>query len=334
MPEPRTNEGVSTQLKRIAIALLIAGAVFGLFKGLDAYVTSEHLGELPPGYQVEETEAFEVFFAPDRRESARRVLREGERFLERFPRVFAHHLGDLEPPSSRIRLTLFRDHGEFTRFARKSLRVDMSNNGGYCDPANQEIVLVLSQVERDLASLTSRSLKDLLPETDPPDVMAIRHELVHYLMERGGGEFATQIPPWLGEGLACAFETADLADDRLPGLPSWTKIILAITRHIPTVGQVVDLRHGSYRSGANSLIYAFSHLLVRFLWKEDASLLWRYVRLLRSGQKATWEGFKRHFAFDQAMEGRWQSHIQAGRVSARREIGANHPPGWLLDHHQ
>ena len=178
---------------------------------LDYYVTANHLADLPPGYVTKETDRFQAFFAPETQSQADRMLEAGERFIDSFSSGYSEAFGGLEPPNSRIRLTLFRNHDEFRQFARKSLQVDLSNNGGYCDAANQEIVLVMSSVERDLGKLIGPSFNLRFPTNEEADVMAMRHELVHYLMERGG-DFGSRAAPWLSEdsqaSLRCGPETA------------------------------------------------------------------------------------------------------------------------------
>ena len=149
----REPEDQNVHVKRGLIAVLILGACFGLFKFLDYYVTANHLAELPEGYVTKETKRFQAFFAPEKSEQADRMLAAGEHFIDHFSSRYGEAFGGLEPPSNRIRLTLFRNHDEFREFARESLQVDLSNNGGYCDAPNQEIVLVMSSVERDLGSM-------------------------------------------------------------------------------------------------------------------------------------------------------------------------------------
>jgi hypothetical protein len=328
METSRTSEGAYVQLKRTMIALAILGAGFGLYTFLDAYLTSTHLAELPPDYTNTESASFQVFYAPETEQQARRMMKAGEVFLKEFPRRYGDDFGGLEPPTSRIRLTLFRDHEDFTRFARKSLQVDLSNNGGYCDSANQEIVLVLSSLKRDLASLSDESLKLRLPSQEEADVMAIRHELVHYLMERGGGDFGSRAAPWLSEGLACLFEMPDPGDGSPPDLSEWTKLVLSVSRSIPPISQVVGVGSESYRGGENAFAYTFSNLLVRFLWEEDSENLWSYVRIMRNGTKPSWQSFKTHFYYGLRLEERWQKAMLDLRLKAREAIYRAHPEHW------
>ena len=260
------------------------------------------------------------------------MLKAGEQFIDSFSSRYSQSFGGLEPPSNRIRLTLFRNHEEFRRFARKSLKVDLSNNGGYCDAANQEIVLVMSNIERDLGSIVDASLKLQLPTSEEADVMAMRHELVHYLMERGGGDFGSRAAPWLSEGLAGLFEMPDAGDGEPPPLAQWATLVLAVSSDTPRISQLVNVSSDSYRGEANLYVYTFSALLVRFLWKDDVETLWSYVRRMRDGDEPGWKTFESHFSYDPDLENRWQTMIAQLRQDARSTIKRAYPKQWR--HHR
>ncbi len=321
-------ESKSAHIKRTLIALLIVVAGIGLFKFLDYYVTANHLAELPSGYITKESERFQVFYAPETEPQAERMLAAGEQFIETFSSRYGPLFGGLEPPSNRIRLTLFRNHDEFREFARESLQVDLANNGGYCDAANQEIVLVMSSIERDLGAMLDPSFRLQFPTNDEADVMAMRHELVHYLMERGGGDFGSRAAPWLSEGLAGIFEMPDPANGSPPPMALWTTVVLAVSADTPRLSQLVRATAMSFRGKSNLYVYAFSALLVRFLWLDDATTLWSYVRKMRDGDEPGWSNFQAHFAADDAMESRWRAMIQKLRLDARDIIRQAHPKKW------
>ena len=320
-------------VKRAVGALVILAAGLGLFWFLDYYVTATHLAELPQGFVATETERFEVFYAPETEEQKRRMVEAGEVFIDRFASRYGEAFGGLKPPSNRIRLTLFRNHTEFKQFARSTLRMDLSNNGGYCDAANQEIVLVLSKVGHDFSGIMGSQHSPDRPGLDMPsreeaDVMAMRHELVHYMIERGGGDFGSQAAPWLSEGLAGIFEMPDPGDGNPPELAVWAQVILATTSKPLPIKTIVTATPEAFRGASNLVIYSFSSLLVRFLWREDKQTLFSYVRAMRDGEKAGWNRFKSHFEFNGEMSKRWVRMISTLQQEARRVIRRAHPPMW------
>ena len=271
----------------MAPLLLILGGLWLVMRLADW----QHTQDLPNDYERLTTEHFDVYYPDGLRERAERVVEEAERFLWEAPKAFSSLLGDISPPGQRIRLTLFRNHSEFSTFTQSALQDDMSSNGGYFDAVRLEIVLVLTESNIDS--------------------LGIRHEVAHLLVARGGGRFGTQMPRWLNEGLATWLETVDLRKPTMSGpLVGWIRLVAAASAKRPTIVDVTKFDDAAFRSEDNELAYAYANLLVHYLVERDSAAFFKFARAVRDGGCSDREGFKRYFSGVDALEPGFQSFLR------------------------
>ena len=255
-----------------------------------------HQADLPDNFSTRSQGNFEVFYPEERGDDADQIVRDGAAFLRAAPSAWGDRLGGLEPPPGKVRLTLFRDGAELTRFASDTLKEDLSQNGGYFDTATLEIALVLSK-RRDDNSL------------------GIHHELAHMLIQRGGGRFGSKMPPWLSEGLAVWMETANPAKPDGPAPVSmWVKMVCVATG-TPTLNQLTATDSGAFTSSGNEVAYAYSNLLVHFLLEQRASDFWVYARRTRSDEPANSDALLR------GLEDDWQAWVEKRRAGFALALG-------------
>ena len=286
---------------RVAWGVVPIAFLVGALGLLFVIESAEHLGSLPEGYAQLDQGDLEIYYPRDRAKQANAVAADASRFIAELPVGYGALLGSVARPPGPLRITLFRNHDELVTFAADELQADFSNNGGYCSTATQEIEAVLDE----LVGHEGR---------------AIRHELAHLLLGRGGGQIGTRIPPWLEEGLAVWFETAPPASAALPGpLSAMTAVLAARAPRTPTLGEIVDFRTANFRSAGNSRTYAFASLLVRFLVADAGDRFWHYVRMLRlESADPGWRRFAEHFEVTEATEARWQRFVTASRPAGFR----------------
>ena len=161
-----TRGGLKTLFLGVAPLVLILGGLWLVLRLADW----QHSRDLPNDYDRFTTEHFDVYYPDGLRTRAERVVEEAERFMGEAPKAFSSLLGDITPPSQRIRLTLFRTHSEFSTFTQSALHEDMSSNGGYFGTVRLEIRSY---------RIEYRWLRDSARG--------------HLLVSRGGGRFGTQI---------------------------------------------------------------------------------------------------------------------------------------------
>jgi Protein of unknown function (DUF1570) len=185
-------------------------------------------------------------------------------FRRRFHETYAESL-NLRDGGDFLSLYVFRRLDEFREFARARLTDDTNRITGFYWPGSWSIAAVV------------------------PAGMGLetfRHECVHAILDRDakGGKHAWS--PWIGEGLAQAFERPRPAGGRLlPGLPHPMQAHLVIQTFrdgkLPPVLDLMFLSHDQFMAQAD-LNYAYAAALVLFLMEER----WSEFRALYELERA------------------------------------------------
>jgi len=218
---------------------------------------------------------------------AEATVAEAEAFVGIVRAALEPRLGDLEPPSRRIRLTLFASHEEFAEFTSGTLSEDLSHNGGYFDVRQLEIALVLTD--------------------EGATRLGMRHEVAHLLIARGGGQEAYSMPAWLTEGLATWIESLDSGAD--PLVAFWVADLARRQRASPPIGEILDTTQRSFTESGNDATYAHANLLVHFLIERFGAGFWAYVRDAREGDAQGRRAFERQFGRLTDLEAGWQDYL-------------------------
>ncbi|RME84556.1 MAG: hypothetical protein D6785_05415, partial [Planctomycetota bacterium] len=248
----------------VPILIMLVFSIYGLPKIME-WLKFSHL---PSGYQKTETRFFRVFYPSSKKEDVLELAKEGEAYLEWFLEDVGKRLGGFEKPKYHINLIFLDSHLDFRKFAVKELEKDLAFNGGYFNPLTGDIALVLGK--------------------DPAkNLRGLRHELTHYLLNRGGNMFASGFPAWLSEGLAIYFEKVE------PDLEPWIYQTVGEENRILPIAEVLSFSRADFSALGNRKAYAYSALLVYLISQEPK--FWNYLQETRWGRKKTLEDFYSYF---------------------------------------
>jgi hypothetical protein len=204
--------GLHTSLSAVALASCVSVAWPAMSGSLahaedDAHTADQRLTAestaykaarraLPGGFRTFETGRY-VVFSDEHIPWTQSQLGRLEATYEQFHR-FCRSLGMPRPPlRHKLVCVLFREKGDFTRFAVGQDQMNSSWSLGYYSPRHDRIVFYNGEAEEDADEFASKRL-----------IATTIHEAIHQLSFHTGLQtIHVQYPLWINEGLATSFET-------------------------------------------------------------------------------------------------------------------------------
>ncbi len=210
-----------------------------------------------------------VIYAPDK-QTSQEVWTTFRDFQKRFRKKFRGNLNLSHP--RRLRIHLFRSRSDMSGYFETKYHTSLPHNAGFYDQSDQSIALSMNADQEEVNN-------------------AIRHEAVHYFLQRGTVVKSPAWSPWLNEGLASVFE--HYRQVRNPdGSTEWTIPVSTVRRRfiapfknsglkqfdlIP-LKKFLSIPEEKFRSRGNTIYYRQASLLVYYLKERYPDAFWRYFR--------------------------------------------------------